>query len=155
MPDHSSRYAIQLTCVPVNVNVARDPAVIDSLALLPLLNLPLFTLHDPLQVTAGLDCSTRYCEVPGVGVVEPPVAVDVEPVEVEPVEVEPVEVEPVEVEPVEVEPVEVEPPDVEEVEPPDDVDVELVPPTTSKASIQIHEPPEEAFFWPRTLIVKV
>jgi hypothetical protein len=37
MPDHASRYAIQLTWEPVNVNVARAPAVIASLALPPLL----------------------------------------------------------------------------------------------------------------------
>ena len=137
MPDHSSLFVIQLTDVPVNVNVARDPAVIDSLALLPLLKVPLFMFHDPFQVIAVLVCSTRFCELPGVDDVEPPVVVPVEPPEVEPVEVEPVEVEPVEVEPVELDP------------------VEFVPETTSKASTQTHALLEDEPLRPVAVMVSV
>src|SRR3954453_22730004 len=100
----------------------------DSFALLPLLNVPWFTLQAPLQVTAALVCSTRYGAVAA--------AVEVEPVEVDPVE--PVEVEPLEV-PVDVDPVAVDPLEVEP------VDVELVPEITSKASTQIQAPPEDGF----------
>src|SRR5439155_16876823 len=60
IPDHSSRYPIQLTPVPLNVNVARAPLCMARAAEPPLCATLVFVLQLPPEyATDVLFCSTR------------------------------------------------------------------------------------------------
>src|SRR5439155_977209 len=60
IPDHSSRYPIQLTPVPLNVNVARAPLCMARAAEPPLCATLVFVLQLPPEyATLALFCSTR------------------------------------------------------------------------------------------------
>ena len=143
----------------MKVKVAREPASIASLALPPLLKLPLFTNQFPDHWTAGFACSIRYCEV-AVGAVVDVVPLDV-PDPVGPVGVVVVVV--VVPEPPEdgdvpelVEPVDPVEPPVDPVEPVGGVVVPApLPEATSKASTHTHAFWDEALFCPVTAMVRV
>src|SRR4051812_45397156 len=59
IPDHSSRYATQLTPVPVKLSVTREFASVARIAPPPLWAGLLFEYHRPDRTMAGLFSSTR------------------------------------------------------------------------------------------------